>query len=73
MTEVVYPEKHRYVALSHRWGRDEVTFADSADPAQAQRKAGFRKLERHARKRGKRGYLTLGMIPSVSTRVVVLS
>lgn len=45
MTEVIDPEKYRYVILSHRWGRDEVSFEDMAEPSRARRKAGYVKIQ----------------------------
>jgi hypothetical protein len=55
MIEVVDPERYRYVVLSHRWGREEVSFEDMADPSRARRKAGFVKIQMTCQKAREKG------------------
>lgn len=55
LEEVVNPEEHRYAILSHRWGRDEVSFQDMADLSTARHQAGFHKIQMTCRKALEKG------------------
>jgi hypothetical protein len=55
LEEVVNPEEYRYAILSHRWGRDEVSFQDMADLHRARRMAGFHKIQMTCRKALEKG------------------